>query len=45
MKNIKKQNKADYERFLRVIKNAEREAKKFIRANSKVDPQLQIKYI
>lgn len=45
MKTIKKQTKADYEKFLKVIKEAEKEARKFIRANSKIDPQLQAKYI
>lgn len=45
MKIIKKQKKADYQRFLKVFKRAEKEAEKFIRANSKIDPQLQIKYL
>lgn len=45
MKVINKQTKKDYQRFLKVIKQAEKEARKFIRANSKVDPQLRPKYI
>ncbi len=44
MKSIKKQSKTDYKRFLKVIKEAEKEAEKFIRANSKIDPQLQARY-
>lgn len=45
MRTIKKQSRKDYQRFLKVIKQAEKEAKDFIRANSKIDPQLKIKYI
>lgn len=44
MKSVKKQSKKDYLKFLKVIKRAEKMADKFIRANSKIDPDLQIKY-
>ena len=45
MKVIKKQSKEDYLKFLKVIRRGEKLAEKFIRANSKVDPQLRVKYI
>ena len=45
MKSIKKQKKEDYLKFLKVIKRGEKMAEEFILANSKIDPQLKVKYL
>ena len=46
MKLSKKgQKEIKYERIMRVVDKAEKEALKFIRKNMRLDPQLQIKYL
>jgi len=41
----KRQQKIEHTELIKVFKRARKQAEKFIRANSKIDPQLQIKYI
>ena len=41
----KKQQQIEYKEFTKMYERAKKAADKFIRANSKVDPDLQIKYL
>ncbi len=45
MNNVnKKEQKVNYKRIVKIVKEAEKEALKFIRNNSTLDPQLKPRY-
>lgn len=45
MNNLnKKEKKVNYDRIVKIVKEAEKEALKFIKHNSTLDPQLQPRY-
>ncbi len=45
MKSVKqKDTKESYEEIVKLVKKAEKEAQKFIKANRHLDPQMRVKY-
>jgi len=43
--NDKKDTREKYEKVVKLVKDARKEAEKFIKANNHLDPQLQIRYL
>ncbi len=44
-KDTAQDSKKDYEKVVKLVKEAKKEAEKFIKANKRIDPELQVKYL